>query len=254
MPRGRGPHRVAVLVHGGSWQARFSKVVMRGLAGDLLRRGWAVWNLEYRRVGEGQDGGWPATFEDVAAGVDHLAAVADEARLDLERVLLVGHSAGGQLALWVGGPRRGGPGGPAVVRPCAVVAQAGVADMTRAWGGRGDSVDAVMGGGPREVPERYDAVDPVRQVPIDAPVLLVHGTEDATVGIARSRAYLTAARGAGGDAELVEVPGPAGGHRRHIDPRGPAWAAVVDWLARRQIGTVGSGPRAGSSMVRAAGS
>ena len=85
-----------VLIHGGSWQARQGRIVMRGLAGDLLRRGWATWNIEYRRVGNG--GGWPHTFADVAAAIDHLAAI--DAPIDLANVSVLGHSAGGHLALW----------------------------------------------------------------------------------------------------------------------------------------------------------
>src|SRR5580693_1080204 len=94
-----GPHPVIVLIHGGSWTARYGRTVMRGLAGDLRRRGWAVWNIEYRRVGNG--GGWPATFLDVAAAIDHLPEL--DAPLDLARVTVVGHSAGGHLALWAAG-------------------------------------------------------------------------------------------------------------------------------------------------------
>ena len=94
-----GPHPVMVLIHGGSWRKRYGRIVMRALAGDLLRRGWAVWNIEYRRVGNG--GGWPATFEDVAAAIDHLDRL--DAPLDLTRVSMLGHSAGGHLALWAAG-------------------------------------------------------------------------------------------------------------------------------------------------------
>ena len=82
MPTGQGPHPVMVLIHGGSWQVRYGKIVMRGLAGDLMRRGWAVWNIEYRRVGDG--GGWPATFLDVAAALDQVPQL--DAPLDLDRV------------------------------------------------------------------------------------------------------------------------------------------------------------------------
>lgn len=98
LPPGRGPHPVVVAIHGGSWSAGYGKIVMRGLAGPLVRAGHAVWNVEYRRMGGGQGGGWPATFLDVAAAVDHLAAI--PAPVDLGRVTLLGHSAGGQLALW----------------------------------------------------------------------------------------------------------------------------------------------------------
>ena len=96
VPSGAGPHPVAVVVHGGYWRAQYDRSLMEGLCLDLAAHGMVAWNLEYRRVGGG--GGWPQTFLDVAAGVDALADVA--AALDLSRVVAVGHSAGGQLALW----------------------------------------------------------------------------------------------------------------------------------------------------------
>jgi len=225
-----------VLIHGGSWRARYGKWLMRGLAADLPRRGWGVWNVEYRQVGErsGGGGGWPATFADVAAGVDALADAGPD--VNLSRVAVIGHSAGGQLALWAAGPRRLGPGPPPRMRFRGVVSQAGVAAMAEAHAGdRDGSVDAVMGGGPDEVPERYDAVDPVGQVPLGAPILLVHGTEDTTVSIRRSRTFAAAARAAGDEVDLVELPGGAGGHARHLDPGGEAWAVVVRWLEARGV-------------------
>jgi pimeloyl-ACP methyl ester carboxylesterase len=91
-----------------------------------------------------------------------------------------------------------------------------------------------MGAGPDEVPERYAAGDPLRLVPLGIPALLVHGSEDRTVSIALSRSYARAAASAGGEVELVEIPGQAGGHRAHIDPRGAAWAAVAERLGQEQ--------------------
>ncbi|MGI8803921.1 MAG: alpha/beta hydrolase family protein [Solirubrobacteraceae bacterium] len=232
LPRAAGPHPVVVAVHGGSWGSKYGKVVMRGLAGEFSRRGWAVWNIEYRRLGGG--GGWPESFEDVAAAVDHLAGL--DAPLDLSRVVGLGHSAGGQLTLWAAGRYKLGPGSPGAdpaVRFAAAIAQAGVIDLTRSHAEAPHGpVNGLMGGSPAEVPDRYEIGDPIRQVPLDLPVLLVHGTEDQTVSIERSRAYAAAAQAAGGSVELVEIPGPAGRHRCHIDPRGAAFAAAGDWLAR----------------------
>jgi acetyl esterase/lipase len=232
LSHGTSPSPVMVVIHGGSWQARYGKIVMRGLVRDLVRRGWAVWNIEYRRVGAG--GGWPATFEDVAASIDHLAELAHP-RLDLERVSILGHSAGGHLALWAASrPNlpRGAPGvidGPPRVRPRRVIAQAGVCDLTGARRPGGPE-RALMGGSPEEVPERYSVGDPIRLLPLDIPVLLVHGVLDETVSVELSRNYAGAARAAGTEVELVEIQGEAGSHRAHIDPRGEAWAAVVSRL------------------------
>jgi acetyl esterase/lipase len=230
LPRGDGPHPLMVAIHGGSWQARYGKVVMRGVVGDLVRRGWAAWNIEYRRVGNG--GGWPTTFADVAAAIDHLAMI--DAPIDLARCSVLGHSAGGHLALWAasrGSVPAGAPGhvsgAPAVAMRRAIV-QAGVCDLAGAYARwRGGAARALMGGGPEEVPERYAAGDPIALVPPDVPVLLVHGVVDDVVSIELARSYAAAASAAGAEVELVEIAGQAGRHRAHIDPRGAAWGAVA---------------------------
>jgi len=227
LPGGPGPHPVMVLIHGGSWHKRYGRIVMRGLAGDLRRGGWAAWNIEYRRLGDG--GGWPATFEDVAAAVDHLCVL--EAPLDLGRVSVLGHSAGGQLALWAAGRAALAPGAPGAAPAIAferAISQAGVCDLAgayRRW--RGGVVRALMGGSPQELPERYAVADPLAHVPLRLPVLLVHGIEDRTVSVELSRRYAGASAAAGGAVELVEIEGDAGAHRAHIDPRSLAWAAVA---------------------------
>jgi len=230
LPGGSGPHPVMVVIHGGSWHRRYGKVVMRGLVGDLIRQGWAVWNIEYRRLGEG--GGWPATFEDVAAAIDHLREL--DAPLDLESVSVLGHSAGGHLALWAAGRSAiaaGEPGAGPAIEFKRAISQAGVCDLAgayRIW--RGGAARALMGGSPEDLPERYAVGDPLALVPLRMPVLLVHGLLDRTVSIELSRHYEREAAAAGAAVELIEIAGEAGGHRAHVDPRGDAWAAVRGWL------------------------
>lgn len=234
LPAGPGPHPVMVVIHGGSWQARYGRVVMRALIGDLNRRGWAAWNIEYRRVGNG--GGWPHTFADVAAAIDRLPEL--DAPLDLDRVSVLGHSAGGHLALWAAAREKLPPDAPgsidgaARVRVRRAISQAGVCDLEgayRRW--RGGAVLALMGGGPEELSERYGMADPLRLMPPSVPVVLVHGVADETVSVKLSRNYALAAQAGGGDVELVEIEGDAGRHRAHLDPRGGAWAEVVKRLA-----------------------
>lgn len=204
-----------VVIHGGNWRARYGKIVTKPIAIDLVRRGVAAWNIEYRRVGRGQGGGWPATFDDVAAAIDLLHSVA-RGRLDLGDVRAVGHSAGGQLALWAAS--RGGIG--------RVAALAAPCDLPAA----GADARALMGGAPDEVPERYAAADPMQLLPLGIPTLLVHGVEDATVPVKRSRRYAEAARAAGDPVELIEpVPGH---HRVFLDPRSSAWRAAAEFLTR----------------------
>src|SRR4051794_30420627 len=156
---------------------------MKGACADLARRGFAAWNVEYRRIGREQGGGWPATFDDVGAAIDHLA-VLSHARLDLTGgVTALRHSAGGQLALWAAS--REDPRVP-VTR---VVAQAAVCNLAVA----GEPAWELLGGRPDEVPERYDLADPMRLLPLGVPTLLVHGADDATVPVRRSRDYFAAA-------------------------------------------------------------
>src|SRR4051812_3664442 len=217
LPSGPGPHRAVVVIHGGFWRARGGKAVMKPVRADLVRRGGAAWDIEYRRIGRGQGGGWPATFDDVAAAIDHLAAAAD-GRLALDDLAVVGHSAGGQLALWAASRR------DARVPIRRVAAQAAVCDLASAR-----AAYELMGGSPDQVPERYDAADPIRQIPFGLPLRLIHGADDPTVPIRHSRELAEAARAAGDEVELVEPPG---GHRAHVDPRTPAWAAAAEFLTR----------------------
>jgi acetyl esterase/lipase len=208
-----GPARgVVVVLHGGFWKAAYDLSLGRPLAADLVSRGWVAWNLEYRRVGNG--GGTPATFDDVAAGIDRLATVPG---LDLSTVVTLGHSAGGHLATWAAARTR-----PAV-RVTGVVAQAGVLDLARAHElGLGSGAVAGLLG---RAPEPGDAAyDPVRQPPLDVPVRCLHGTSDDVVPIEISERYVAAATAAGGDATLVPV---AGDHFVLIEPTSAAWARTV---------------------------
>jgi acetyl esterase/lipase len=247
LPPGAGPHPVVVLIHGGSWHKRYGRATMRALAADLVMRGFAVWNIEYRRVGNG--GGWPETFADVAAAIDHLDGL--HPSLDLGRVDVLGHSAGGHLALWAAGRTKlptGAPGaiaGRARVPIARAISLAGVCDLAgayREW--HGGALRALMGGSPDRLPERYEVADPMRRLPLAMPVLLVHGVLDKTVSVRLSRTYASAARAAGGDVELVEIEGRAGGHREFIDPRGAAWAPVAARLEMQAAQA--SGQRSGT--------
>ena len=223
-PRGPGPFPVAVVLHGGYWQPPYTKLIMRPLCQDLARRGYAAWNVEYRRLGR-DGGGWPMTFDDVADGIDLLAELED-GDLDLSRVTLVGHSAGGQLALWAAARSSlpaDAPGAAPRVVAQRVLALAAVCDLPHA----GKVAARLLGGAPAEVPERWAQADPMRRIPLAVPVALVHGTHDETVSPQRSRDYAAAAEAAGAPVTLIE---PAGEHRDPIDPSKPAWRAAADWL------------------------
>ncbi len=216
MPDGGGPHRVAVLLHGGFWRAGFTRSTMAALAVDLADRGWASWNVEYRRVGSG--GGAAETLDDVRAALEALGSV--EAPLDRTRLLVIGHSAGGQLALCVAGM-------PGVA---AVVSLAGVCDLESAARERiGDSAALeFIGGTPEERPEAYALADPLGLLPTGADVLLVHGDVDDRVPVEQSRGYARAAQAAGDRCQLLELADVD--HFAVIDPRTQAWVTVAEHL------------------------
>jgi acetyl esterase/lipase len=215
------PRGVVVVIHGGFWKAEYDASLGEPLARDLAGRGWTAWNLEYRRVGDG--GGWPQTFDDIAAGIDRLA---DVDGLDLSMVVTLGHSAGGHLATWAAARGRFDQWRPERVPVTGVVSQAGVLDLTAgAADDLGDgAVEAFLG---RPPGPSYDPVDPTRQLPLDVPVWCVHGSADTIVPLSQSADYVAAAQAAGARAELVEI---GGDHFTVIDPTSEAWARTVEIL------------------------
>lgn len=229
LPDGAGPHPVAVVVHGGFWRDPWTRDVMDTFALDLTRRGWATWNIEYRRVGGG--GGWPLTLADVARAVDALTDIADDRRLDLDRVTAVGHSAGGHLALWASSRHRLPPGATGAgdgVRVAKAVSLAGVVSLEDAHRmNLGDgAVEALLRRPPDA--ERYATADPIRLLPTGVPTVLVHGETDDVVPIEIAVRYLEAASAAGDDVRLVSLPDV--GHMELIEPSSTAWPAVVEAL------------------------
>lgn len=231
LPEGEGPHPVAVLIHGGFWKEIWTLDLMDGLAVDLAASGWAAWNIEYHRVGGG--GGWPTTLEDVGQAIDYLRELAGPHNLDLEDVVAVGHSAGGQLALWsTVRPRLYDeePLKDGVLTPGRAVGLAAVADLALAheMDIGSSAVEGLMRRSPQDGPQRYRSASPAELVPLGADQLLVHGDADDSVPIEIARSYAATAKKAGDDVTLIEVPG--GDHFVVIDPSSDAWRNVVDWL------------------------
>ena len=231
LPLGEGPWPTVVLIHGGFWKWGWDRTLMTPLARDLAARGFAAWNIEYRRVGQ-EGGGWPGTFEDVAAAADALAEIESA---DASRVVTIGHSAGGHLAVWLAARHRLPPGVPGAlprVRPRAAVSQAGIVDLARGADDRlGDGACvALLGGSPGEVPERYAAASPASLLPLGVPVLLVHGGRDDIVPPSQSRDYADAARVAGDSVELGEAA--EADHFDVIEPDHELWSLTCRWLER----------------------
>ncbi|GAA2174160.1 alpha/beta hydrolase [Agrococcus versicolor] len=227
------PRATVILVHGGYWQAGYDRTLEDAVAADLVADGYAVWNVDYRGVGAG--GGRPATFDDIAAAVDLLATVGAEAGLDLARVAIVGHSAGGQLALWAAGRPtlpEGVPGAGPLLVPIAAASQAGVNDLVTAQEQflGGASVASLLEIDP-DVPVPADVAaitSPAQMVPLGVPQLIVTGADDVTVPPSQSETYADAATAAGDDVRLEVVAGEE--HFAHLDPGSECWALVKAWL------------------------
>ncbi|MFN8573726.1 MAG: alpha/beta hydrolase [Gemmatimonadaceae bacterium] len=234
VPTGAGPHPVAVLVHGGCFKAAYATRRDLAAMGDALKAvGIATWNVEYRRLDQ-PGGGWPGTYVDVATAIDHLRVLAREYPLDLSRVVLVGHSAGGHLALWAAGrarvPLASALHTPEPLPVRGVLDLAGSVDLT-------DSIaryerlcqDAVitrlMDGSPSTVPEHYASASPRALLPLGVPQVILIGEFEAHVPRPLAEAYVRAATQAGDSARLLIVPG--AGHFEIASPRTSAWPTVL---------------------------
>ena len=219
VPAGTGPHPVAIVIHGGYWRAGYGLKHIGHLCAALTKAGVATWSLEYRRVGN-PGGGWPGTFDDIRDGARHLRQIALAKKLDLKRVIATGHSAGGHLVLWLARQ--------AAVELRGVVPLAPVADLRRAYELQlgNQAVMELLGGSPKDRPERYQAGSPSDLLPLKVRQRLLHGLEDNIVPISLSQEYVSAARAKGDDATLQELRGM--GHFELIDPRSAAWPPLRD--------------------------
>jgi len=223
---------VVVMVHGGGWQQRYDMSYFGPISEAVADRGIAVWNIEYRRgTGDYRD-----TLADVDNATEALANTVQEAaggRLDLGRVHVAGHSAGGQLAAWLAGRHTldaSAPGAQPKIMPRSATIMAGVFDMARAANIGGDKlVPAFLGGMPDQVPDRYRVASPIEHLPIGTRVTAIHGDADKTVSVNQSTAYADAARAAGDTVDVVVLPG--AGHGDFTNSGSVAWRTTVDAIA-----------------------
>ena len=228
LPEGAGPHPVVVLVHGGCWRAAYGLEHLSPLAKALSNEGVAVWSLEYRRLGSG--GGWPHTFLDVAAGADSLRGAADKHALEVERVVTVGHSAGGHLALWLAGrprlPRESPLFKENPLRVRGAVSLAGIPDLERALEEKvcGTAAGELLGGGPGAAPERFAQASPARLLPLGVPQHLLNGDRDEIVPAAYAHPYAEAARLRGDEVTWTLLPD--AGHFELVVPGSAVWPRV----------------------------
>ncbi len=248
LPNQPGSHPVVILIHGGYWRARYGLELMNGLGEDLAKRGYAAWNIEYRRVGN-PGGGWPGTFQDVALATDYLRELALSYRLDLTKIVPIGHSAGGHMALWLAARPRipsfahnsplGGSQLPGKNEETATplglagaISLAGVVDLEMAWRLHlsNDAVVELLGGTIANVPERYAVASAAAMLPLGVPQVLIHGTSDDSVPLQESQAYANAARSVNDPITYIELVGVD--HFDVIDPHSDAWAIVINELQK----------------------
>lgn len=230
LPGGRGPFALAVLIHGGCWRAEYGLDHIAALAADLNEQGVATWAIEYRRLGE-TGGGWPGTFDDVVAGLARLESIANERPIDLDRMVLVGHSAGGHLALWLASRQqlpqdhrwhgRLPEGVRGVVGLAAIT---GLAEYASGSGACNAAVPMLLGEDSSRLADRLGLGSPDRLLPPAVAVHLVHGREDRIVPVSQSERYAEQVRRAGGRAEQTVVSG--AGHFDLIAPFAHAWPRV----------------------------
>jgi acetyl esterase/lipase len=234
VPAGPGPHPMAIIIHGGCFKAAYATADYAAPIGDALKdQGIASWNIEYRRLGD-PGGGWPGTYRDVGRAVDYLRTLAKPYNLDLARVVVVGHSAGGHLAMWAAGrsrvPKQSAlyTANPLPIR--GAVDLAGPLDLSAhiaEYEGlcRDSVITSLMGGTPATRPERYAQASPIKLLPYGLPQVLVLGTYEDFVPMPLMRAYADAARRAGDSVRVVHVRG--AGHFEIASPRSYAWPPVL---------------------------
>lgn len=237
LPTGRGPFPVVVVLHGGCWAEYADVTYTANLATALTREGWATWNVEYRRVHQ-EGGGWPGTFLDAGRGIDALRDAAKKYPLDTARVIAIGHSAGGQLALWAAArgrlPRDSAVyiADPLPIR--GVVSIGGIPDM-RAFAANADGPCGgrhirVMGGPPDDHPDRYALVSPAELLPLGVPQALIWGEKDTVAPRSLFAAYEEQAKEAGDSIVSVTVPG--AGHHDLMSSELPAYRLLVAEIRR----------------------
>ena len=220
LPKGAGPFPAALFVHGGFWRARYDLSHGGFICAALTKAGLVTWNLEYRRVGN-RGGGWPGSFEDVSAGYQFLRQLANKYPIDSKRIIVLGHSAGGQLALALAAHHK---------TLHAAVSLAGLVNLRRAWELHlsNDAVADFLGGPPERIAEHYHEASPA-ELDIRCGQLLVHGAQDDTVPIQMSRDYAKQKRQRGEDVSLLEIA--KVGHFDIVDPESKIWPQVDKAIA-----------------------
>ncbi len=213
LPKGEGPFPVVVLIHGGCWQNEFDYVYMTRLGAWFAEHGVVSWTIEYRRLGD-EGGGWPGTFLDVAQAADFVRQLASSHPIDAKRVIAAGHSAGGQLALWLASRQKLPPSSELFVkdpiRLSGVLGLAAITDLAKYRHGPAGSchasVEPLLGGTEEKVPQRYAETSPSQRSPLGLPQVFIQGERDPIVDPVMVRSYVDEAKRSGDSVVFLSVP------------------------------------------------
>jgi acetyl esterase/lipase len=236
LPNSSASCPVVITIHGGFWQSKYGLDENDPIVEDLTSCGYATWNIEYRRVGE-DGGGWLGTFNDVIDAVNQLTHLEERFQLDLSRVVILGHSAGGQLALWLASQIKKVQCdelvNPLQIPIHSVISLAGVLDLRRMWEihdekGMNSPVASFIGGTPKEVSDRYRFASPIELLPLIVNQIIIHGELDRHVPVDLSVEYHRKAIEQGDKVRLIVLPDVE--HFKLIDPSSTAWKTVSDSL------------------------
>lgn len=241
LPAGKGLHPVVIVIHGGCWLAEYNLEHLSAFCDALTKAGVATWSLEYRRVGS-PGGGWPGAFQDVAQGADYVRELAKKYPLDLSRVIVIGHSAGGHLALWLTARRKLPKNSELyTANPLplqGVISLAGVTDLAKFAPGCGGAITKLLGGAPEEMPARYQQTSPIELLPLGLPQHLINGARDRIVPLEQGSSYEAAAKKKGDKVKLTVLDKAA--HFEMISPQAAEWPviqeAVFAMLSRKTQG------------------
>lgn len=229
--QGKGPFPVIVVVHGGCWLSAYNLNYMSHVSAALTEAGYATWNIEFRRVGD-TGGGWPGTFQDVALATDFVRELAKTYSVDSKRVAVIGHSAGGHLALWLANRKQLPSSSPLYTKnPLKLkgaIALAGIPDLATygtQQGSCNEAVPQLMGGTAAEYPERYAQASPQQMRLGAVPSRLVQGAKDPIVPVSQAENFAKKAIAASADSKVILLP--EAGHFDLVAPQAPFWPQIL---------------------------
>jgi acetyl esterase/lipase len=230
LPSASSGSPVVMIIHGGCWSNNYDYTLMDEMAFDLAQRGYVTWNIEYRRI-EDEGGGWPGSFNDVANAFKHLTKIAKDYPLDLNNIIVTGHSAGGHLALMLGAQPQIKPKSQIKVSDLppikGIISLAGITDLSTYlspdW--CGSNILKLVGGSPDQYPDRYKEGSPITYLPLNIPQKLITGVNDKRVSVDHITPYSNRAKEVGDPIELLTIPD--AGHFEVIKPGSVAWKKIV---------------------------